>query len=594
MPTMCRLEFGGVAMRLQTRFTAKTESKTRKLLLAAAFVSVSACAGGGQYTGLANTPDASASGSETLFGSYLAARQASIERDPALAATYYSRALEAEPDNLIILERAFLLQLAAGDMKAAKPLARQIIEERPRHRFARMVLGLEAVGRRQYKDARDHFEQSAPGLYNALAADIISAWTYAGENNLIAAEESLAKIGGLGQDTILQSYHSALIFDLKKMPDQAEQRYLKALELSGNASMRIVDAYGIFLERQDRGLEAEALYESFLQFSPGNPMIEAALVRVKDNGRARPLIKNVQDGSAEAIYGVAGLLSADRNIDLPIIYLQLALDLSPGLMEARMLLGDIYQQAGRHEDAVRTFAQVPSGHPYGQEAMIRIAGNLERLERTPEAIAVLDKAARGKNASAEILGALGDLYRTEQNFGRAIAMYDKAIAHAEPGKRPDWLLYYTRGAAYEQLGKWPLAERDLRKALSLAPNQPLILNYLGYGWVDQGKNLGEALQYIQRAVELSPNSGFIIDSLGWAYYRLGEYERAIKYLERAVELEPEDPTINDHLGDAFWMVGRTNEARFQWHHALVRDPLKAQATLIEQKIANGLAPAIAS
>lgn len=594
MPTLRGYRIDGVGKSLQTSFVAKVKTVLRRLVLGATVVTLSACASGGQYDGLVEGRNASTSGTETLFGSYLAARQASIEREPALAAAFYSRALKAEPNNLVILERAFLLQLAAGDMKAAKPLARMIVTERPRHRFARMVLGLEAVGDRRYEDARQHFEQSAPGLYNALAADIISAWTYAGEDNLIAAEESLAKIGGLGQDTILQSYHSALILDLKKMPDMAEKRYLKAMELSGNASMRIIDAYGIFLERHDRRLEAEALYQSFLEFSPGNPMIEAALARVKKKGRARPLIRTVQDGAAEAIYGVAGLLSADRNIDLPIIYLQLAIDLSPNLMEARMLLGDIYQQAGRHKDAVRTFARVPSGHPFAQEAMIRIAGNLERLDRTSEAIAVLEKSARGTQATAEVLGALGDLYRTQEDFGRAVAMYNKAITHEVPGKRPDWLLYYTRGAAYEQMGKWHLAEKDLLKALSLEPNQPLILNYLGYGWVDQGKNLGEALQYIQRAVELSPNSGFIIDSLGWAYYRLGEYERAIKYLERAVELEPEDPTINDHLGDAFWMAGRTNEARFQWQHALVRDPLKEQAEAIEQKLEHGLAPAIAS
>ena len=132
------------------------------------------------------------------------------------------------------------------------------------------------------------------------------------------------------------------------------------------------------------------------------------------------------------------------------------------------------------------------------------------------------------------------------------------------------------------------AEADLKHALELSPDQPLVLNYLGYSWIDKGQNLQEALKMIQRAVELRPNDGYIVDSLGWAFYRLGNLPKATQFLERAIELLPEDPTINDHLGDVYWRAGREAEARYQWRRALQFGPEPADAKTIETKLDRGL------
>ena len=128
----------------------------------------------------------------------------------------------------------------------------------------------------------------------------------------------------------------------------------------------------------------------------------------------------------------------------------------------------------------------------------------------------------------------------------------------------------------------------MRKALELQPEQPHVLNYLGYSWIDQGINLDEGMKMIKRAVDQRPDDGYIVDSLGWAYYRIGNYEDAVKNLERAIDLKPEDPTINDHLGDAYWRVGRTLEAKFQWAHARDLKPEPEELPKIEAKIENGL------
>ena len=117
----------------------------------------------------------------------------------------------------------------------------------------------------------------------------------------------------------------------------------------------------------------------------------------------------------------------------------------------------------------------------------------------------------------------------------------------------------------------------------------MVLNYLGYSWIDQNRNLKQGLALIEKAVKQKPDDGYIVDSLGWAHYRMGNYKEAVKHLERAVELRPEDPVLNDHLGDAYWRVRREREARFQWDQALTLKPEPEDADKIKKKLQKGLA-----
>lgn len=154
--------------------------------------------------------------------------------------------------------------------------------------------------------------------------------------------------------------------------------------------------------------------------------------------------------------------------------------------------------------------------------------------------------------------------------------------------RPNWVLFYQRGICYERSGEWAKAEADFFLALDMEPDQPLVLNYLGYSWLEMGLNYQEALDMIRRAVAARPSDGYIVDSLGWGYYRIGDFENAVKELERAVELRPVDAVINDHFGDALWRVGRKREAEFQWRRALSFDPEEKDAKRILRKLEVGL------
>ena len=183
---------------------------------------------------------------------------------------------------------------------------------------------------------------------------------------------------------------------------------------------------------------------------------------------------------------------------------------------------------------------------------------------------------------------MGSLQRSAKKFEDAAASYDKAIELVGTPDRSNWTLFYFRGICFERAKQWPKAEADFKKALELFPDQPLVLNYLGYSWVDQGVNLDEAFKMLRRAVDLRPSDGYIVDSLGWAHYKLGHYQEAAEELEKAIDLKPADPVVNDHLGDAYWRVNRRIEAHFQWNHARDMRPEPEDLPNILKKIEFGL------
>jgi Flp pilus assembly protein TadD len=238
--------------------------------------------------------------------------------------------------------------------------------------------------------------------------------------------------------------------------------------------------------------------------------------------------------------------------------------------------------------AIKVYERVPGDSPLHRNALIQMAANLDTLERPEEAKKHLRKLIAENPKDLEAIMALGNVLRSHKEFAECADNYTKAIDLVKNPTKANWTLFYFRGICYERSKEWPKAEADLKKALELYPDQPHVLNYLGYSWIDQGVNLDKGMEMIKLAVSKRPDDGYIVDSLGWAYYRLGNYEEAVKYLEKAIELKPEDPTINDHLGDAYWRVGRVLEANFQWAHARDLKPDQDELPKILEKLKNGL------
>jgi Flp pilus assembly protein TadD len=232
---------------------------------------------------------------------------------------------------------------------------------------------------------------------------------------------------------------------------------------------------------------------------------------------------------------------------------------------------------------------MPASSPLKRNAQIQLATNLDAADRSDEAIKILKGVTVEDAKDIEAIMALGNIERGRKKFADCVQTYSQGIDVLPQGnEKTNWIYYYYRGICEERSKQWSKAETDMRKALELQPEQPHVLNYLGYSWIDQGINLDEGMKMIKRAVDQRPDDGYIVDSLGWAYYRIGNYEDAVKNLERAIDLKPEDPTINDHLGDAYWRIGRTLEAKFQWAHARDLKPEPEELPKIEAKMENGL------
>ncbi|MET0182916.1 MAG: tetratricopeptide repeat protein, partial [Caulobacterales bacterium] len=314
----------------------------------------------------------------------------------------------------------------------------------------------------------------------------------------------------------------------------------------------------------------------------GNPEIEAALTRVAGGARtlARPL--TAARGAAIGVYGLGALLSQETEADDGLVILSLATMLDPTLDAAQLAFAESQRDRGHNEAARAALARLPQASPYAETASLMSAWTLRDDGEQEAALAAARQAAATGGRRSKT--AYADLLRTYDHYSEAEPLYTELIGEGSD----DWRLYFARGASRERLGRWSDAEADLQHALQIEPDQPDVLNYLGYSWVDRGEHLQEGLALITRALEARPNSGAILDSLGWAHYRLGDYEMALGYLERAVELEPSDPILNDHLGDCYWRVGRRVEARFQWRRVLTLKPsgdLEAQA---QSKIEAGL------
>jgi Flp pilus assembly protein TadD len=267
------------------------------------------------------------------------------------------------------------------------------------------------------------------------------------------------------------------------------------------------------------------------------------------------------------------------------VYLRLALRLDSTRNDAWLLLGDVLQQSGDSEGARTAFSHPKATSPEYAAAQAKLAWSYQNAGDKAGAIKLARAGAATGDADARLT--LADLLRADNEFPEAIQILTGLLTEA---RNPDWRLYYARGSAYERSGDWKSAETDLVAALKLRPEEPELLNYLGYAWIDRGERLQEALGMVEKAVAAAPRSGAIVDSLGWAHYRLGNYKQAVEKLEQAVELDAGDPEINNHLGDAYWMVGRKDEAKFQWLRVLTlkpEDKVKADA---ERKIASGLGP----
>lgn len=527
----------------------------------------------------------------SLLGSYLAGRFARSNHDTATASEFYRRALQKAPDDPLVIESAFMAEAAEGNFVQATALARRVVANQPGHRLALMWLATDAVKNRQFAAANEQLVRaSGGGAIGELTTTLARAWVRLADGNSTGALELLRNLRIAEGAQNYVRYHRALISDLAGRRQEAGREF-EAVFKQDPRTPRLALAYAQHAASGGDLKLARSILKDHVDRTEGEaqPMVRALQSQLLGSDVIRLLIDSPEQGYSEVFYGLGEALAGEGGVSLATIYLQMSLMLRPQSPFALAALANVYEITKRYDAAIAAYDRIPRGTPLESSIDIRKGVNLNLLDRVEEAKALLERVASDSSTDVRALVTLGDIMRSHKRFAEAVEYYNRVINLTPKPEPKHWIYWYARGTSYERMKKWPQAEVDLLRALQLSPDQPLVLNYLGYSWIDQNRNLKQGLAMIEKAVAAKPDDGYIVDSLGWAHFRLGNFKEAVKHLERAVELRPEDPTLNDHLGDAYWRVGRQREARFQWEQALTLKPEPEEIDKIKAKLQNGLA-----
>ncbi|WP_367715542.1 tetratricopeptide repeat protein [Nitratireductor sp. GISD-1A_MAKvit] len=557
----------------------------------AGFLAVSAQAGFAKGGG-ANDEDLIAISS--FSGAFLAGRAAEADNDLDSAIDYYERALSFEPDNLAIQQSLLLALVAEGRFDDALPHARALKSVPEMERFSRLGLAVDALRNENYAQAENWLKLVLESDLDRLITAIMSAWAEAGQGAFDDAVKSLADLDGPEWYKLFKSYHIALIL-VQEGDDEAAEVAFKAIlddvtaaSAGPDTYMRSIEAYAAWLAGRGEKEKALATLDRGENYITGRAATITMRQKIKADEKVAFPVADPREGAAEILLNIATALNRGGGEPFVKLYLNYALALSPDNDDIVIQLASLAEQQSEPEKAIAYYERIGPGSPWRRLAELQTGLNLADLDRHDEAESFLKAAIEKDPDDIRAYLSLGRVFAVQEDYRSAAEVYDEAVTRIGEPQREDWSLFYQRGIAYERLKEWDKAEPNFFKALELYPDQPQVLNYLGYSWVDMNMKLEEGLELISRAVELRPNDGYIVDSLGWAHYRLGRYEEATKELERAVQLRPEDPVLNDHLGDAYWRTGRKLEATYQWAHARDLDPDPDLLAEVEKKLKEGL------
>ena len=540
-------------------------------------------------TGETKNPTKSA---PAAVGSYMLYLQAKQEMDYAAAINFLYDALKEDPENPSLTTEMFALLAFEGRIKEAFPFAQTELKRNPASLLPALISVAYHAKSGDYKAALKQIESYPEREENAFLFPLLEVWVRAGLNDRKKAESALSKLNRRGTES-LYFFHAALLQDFFDDPDAARENFESLLGEPGGLSLRAAQAYGNFLLRHGDDKKFKALLTAYRKNPKTYALIDESFFTAGGRSAGRRVPKSVSTpnaGLAEAFFDISGSLSEKGTPETSIFFIRTALALDSGLSLARSLLGEQLEKEGRYDEALKLYeAETETSETYFN-GQIRAAVILARKGDLGNAEKRLRFLADKRNDSTIPWTTLGEAMIEAKKYDRAVSAYTEALNRTGVLTRADWVLLYSRGTAYERAGKWAEAEEDLQRALLLSPDQPLTLNYLGYSWLERGKNITEATKMLEQAVRMAPDDGYIADSLGWAYYLRKQYAKACEILEKAVEASPGSAVINDHLGDAYWRVGRKREARFQWKKALVvNDDLDAEGRgRVELKLEKGL------
>lgn len=531
----------------------------------------------------------------SFAGAFLAGRTAEADNDTENAIAFYRKALEFDKGNLEIRERLMVSLFSAGAFADGVKLAAELKDDVSVEQVARMALAIEAINKREYRKAAGLLDPETTNPIDRLMNILLVAWADYGDGEGKKAIDTLSKLDGPPWYPVFTRYHAGVM--ALAMGDKATARRFLSDAVADPATgasapdtyIRTVMELAALDAREGNTRGALDTLAKGEEFSPNYAPL-AALRQAIEKGEPPAVdVTTAQKGAAAVFFTLGSALNRSGAEETVTLYLQFARALNPDDAATLVILGSVSEALGKPEKAIELYSMVPDNSPMRRVSELQLGLALADLGRNAEAKDHLKDLIASDPSDMRSYLAYGAVLSEDKDYAEMALNYEAAIAIAGPAPAPsNWNLFFQLGIARERLKQWPKAEAAFKRALELSPEQPQVMNYLGYSWIDMNINLQEGMDLIQNAVDLRPNDGYIVDSLGWAHYRLGNYEAAVRELERAVELKPADPTINDHLGDAYWRVGRKLEATFQWKRALSNNPDAELKPKIEEKLAGGL------
>ena len=531
-------------------------------------------------------------------GAYLAGRTADVDNDTGRAIEFYSKALEFDPQNIEVKQRLMVAMFTGGRFAEGVVLARDMKDDPAVAQASRLALMVEATSKREYRKAMSLLNPEDSNPIDRLLNTLMNAWAEFGQGKGDEALKSILALEGPPWYPVFTRYHAGAMAQAMGKKAEARKHFTDLISdpQSGAAAadtyIRGVMALAVLEAREGNTRAALDALAAGEDFSPNYAPLAALRQLIEDGGKPEPVVSTAQQGAAAALFTLGSALNRDGAEEPVAIYLQFSRALNPDDAATLVILGGLIERLGKAEEAIEIYKAVPESSPMRRVSELQLGLALADMDRNAEAKDHLKALIASDPKDIRSYLAYGSVLSQDKDYIEMALNYETAISMVGPTPtRNDWNLFFQAGIAHERLKQWPKAEAHFKRALELFPNQPQVMNYLGYSWIDMNINLEEGMDLIQAAVDLRPNDGYIVDSLGWAHYRLEQFDDAVRELERAVELRPADPTINDHLGDAYWRVGRELEATFQWKRALSNDPPEDLKPEIERKLKEGLEPA---
>lgn len=523
--------------------------------------------------------------SDHSLGSFLSGRFAQLEYDFEVAADKFLQVLDSDPGNSFVIDRLVHVLVNFGDKDGSYRYANELDAAGIESGVGELVQLVELFELQEYEKIAELLDESQ--RVGDLIKAVLQGWSYFGLGDVTQAIERFGELSSSDEFGSFIGLHQALAFASAGDFGSAEI----SLQESGNAL-----ASALF--------DGDLFYANLVaQLKDPDSVIETldGILESREDARISDLRDKVAAGlevdfeyeidaqlGASTLFLALGHLYFDQDPYSALIFFRLAHFLMPDAETLIIWIGQSLQSIGNLDLAEKAYRSIPDNSALFSSALAARSELLFEDGKTEESFSILAEFAEQNPDLLDAHKSLGDALRRAEEFENATLAYDDAIALIGVPEPKHWQLYFYRGITHERSGNWENARNDLRLSLELSPDQPLVLNYLGYSMVTKDEDLEEAERLIRKADQLMPDNGYIIDSLGWVLYRMGRFEEAVQPMERAASILPSDPIINDHLGDVYWMVGRHREAEFQWKRALSFDPDQEDAKSIGLKLRHGL------